>query len=82
VPQERLQSLTGPGPRILTDKIEAAILSKESGPKSSGSKIRRQKRKRSKRAKEKMLGRQAPRLGIKKAGPSRPDIGRTDPVFL
>jgi protein subunit release factor B len=41
--------------RILTDKIEAAILGKKSEEERRIAKIRRQKRKRSKRAKEKML---------------------------
>lgn len=41
--------------RILADKIETAILGRESEEEQRIAKIRRQKRKRSKRAKEKML---------------------------
>ena len=41
--------------RILTDKIESAILGRRSEERQKIEKIRRQKRKRSKRAKEKML---------------------------
>ena len=41
--------------RILTDKIEALILGRESAEEKRIEKIRRQKRKRSRRAKEKML---------------------------
>ena len=41
--------------RILTDKIEAAVLGKQSEEAQRIAKIRRQKRKRSKRAKDKML---------------------------
>jgi protein subunit release factor B len=54
--QERLQSLNRfLARRILTDKIETAILGKQSAEEQRIAKIRRQKRKRSKRAKEKML---------------------------
>jgi protein subunit release factor B len=54
--QERSQSLNRYlARRILTDKIETAILGKESEEGQRIAKIRRQKRKRSKRAKEKML---------------------------
>ena len=41
--------------RILADKIDAALLGKESEEERRIAKIRRQKRKRSKRAKEKVL---------------------------
>ena len=41
--------------RILTDKIESAVLGRRSAERQKIEKIRRQKRKRSKRAKEKML---------------------------
>lgn len=41
--------------RILTDKIESAMLGRRSEERQKIEKIRRQKRKRSKRAKEKML---------------------------
>lgn len=54
--QERFQSLNRfLARRILTDKIETAILGKQSEAEQRIAKIRRQKRKRSKRAKEKML---------------------------
>jgi protein subunit release factor B len=54
--QERLQSLNRfLARRILVDKIETAILGKQSAEEQRIAKIRRQKRKRSKRAKEKML---------------------------
>ena len=54
--QERSQALNRYlARRILTDKIEAAVLGKESEEQQRIAKIRRQKRKRSKRAKEKML---------------------------
>lgn len=54
--QERLQSLNRfLARRILTDKIETAILGRQSAEEQRIAKIRRQKRKRSKRAKEKML---------------------------
>jgi len=54
--QERSQALNRYlARRILTDKIETAILGKESAEEQRIAKIRRQKRKRSKRAKEKML---------------------------
>ena len=54
--QERLQSLNRfLARRILADKIEAALLGKESAEEQRIAKIRRQKRKRSKRAKDKML---------------------------
>jgi protein subunit release factor B len=54
--QERFQSLNRYlARRILTDKIEVAILGRKSEEEKRIAKIRRQKRKRSKRAKEKML---------------------------
>jgi protein subunit release factor B len=54
--QERFQSLNRYlARRILTDKIEAAVLGRKSKEEKRIAKIRRQKRKRSKRAKEKML---------------------------
>ncbi|HOW84630.1 MAG TPA: peptide chain release factor-like protein [Candidatus Aminicenantes bacterium] len=54
--QERFQSLNRYlARRILADKIETALLGKESEEEQRIAKIRRQKRKRSKRAKEKML---------------------------
>jgi peptide chain release factor len=54
--QERLQSLNRfLARRILVDKIETAILGRQSAEEQRIAKIRRQKRKRSKRAKEKML---------------------------
>jgi protein subunit release factor B len=54
--QERSQALNRfLARRILADKIETAILGKQSEEEQRIAKIRRQKRKRSKRAKEKML---------------------------
>jgi protein subunit release factor B len=54
--QERFQSLNRfLARRILVDKIETAMLGKESAEEQRIAKIRRQKRKRSKRAKDKML---------------------------
>jgi len=54
--QERLQSLNRfLARRILTDKIETAIIGRQSAEEQRIAKIRRQKRKRSKRAKDKML---------------------------
>jgi protein subunit release factor B len=54
--QERFQSLNRYlARRILTDKIEVAVLGRKSEEEKRIAKIRRQKRKRSKRAKEKML---------------------------
>jgi protein subunit release factor B len=68
--QERFQSLNRYlARRILTDKIEAAVLGKESEEEQRIAKIRRQKRKRSKRAKEKMLADKR-HLGEKKKGRS------------
>jgi len=66
--QERFQSLNRYlARRILTDKIEASVLGKESAEEQRIAKIRRQKRKRSKRAKEKMLADKR-RVGEKKKG--------------
>ena len=68
--QERSQSLNRYlARRILTDKIEAAVLGKESAEEQRIAKIRRQKRKRSKRAKEKMLADKR-RVSEKKQGRS------------
>ena len=54
--QERSQALNRYlARRILADKIETAVLGKQSAEEQRIAKIRRQKRKRSKRAKEKML---------------------------
>ena len=65
--QERSQALNRYlARRILTDKIEAAVLGKESEEAQRIAKIRRQKRKRSKRAKEKMLADKA-RMSVKKS---------------
>jgi protein subunit release factor B len=73
--QERFQSLNRfLARRILTDKIEAAILGKESAEEQRIAKIRRQKRKRSKRAKEKMLADKR-RVSEKKKGRTlKPDL--------
>ncbi|HVP91203.1 MAG TPA: peptide chain release factor-like protein [Terriglobales bacterium] len=60
--------------RILADKIEAAVLGRESAEAQRIAKIRRQKRKRSKRAKEKMLA-DKHRVGeVKKARAFKPDL--------
>jgi protein subunit release factor B len=68
--QERSQSLNRfLARRILADKIEAAILGKESAEEQRIAKIRRQKRKRSKRAKDKMLADKR-HIGEKKKGRS------------
>ena len=68
--QERFQSLNRYlARRILTDKIEAAVLGRQSEEERRIAKIRRQKRKRSKRAKEKMLDDKR-RVGEKKKGRS------------
>jgi len=72
--QERSQSLNRYlARRILTDKIETAVVGKESEEEQRIAKIRRQKRKRSKRAKEKMLA-DKHRVAEKKKGRSfKPD---------
>jgi protein subunit release factor B len=68
--QERSQSLNRfLARRILVDKIETAILGKESEEEQRIAKIRRQKRKRSKRAKDKMLADKR-HVGEKKKGRS------------
>ena len=60
--------------RILADKIETAILGKQSEEEQRIARIRRQKRKRSRRAKEKMLADKR-RVGEKKKGRAfRPDF--------
>ena len=60
--------------RILADKIEAALLGKQSAEEQRIAKIRRQKRKRSKRAKDKMLAAKR-HVGEKKKGRTfRPDL--------
>jgi protein subunit release factor B len=72
--QERSQALNRfLARRILADKIETAILGKQSEEEQRIAKIRRQKRKRSKRAKDKMLADKR-HLGEKKKGRAfRPD---------
>jgi len=72
--QERSQSINRfLARRILTDKIEAKILGKESEVRQRIEKIRRQKRKRSKRAKEKMLADKHKRAEVKLGRAFRPD---------
>jgi len=73
--QERSQSLNRYlARRILTDKIETAILGRESAEEQRIAKIRRQKRKRSKRAKDKMLADKR-RVSEKKKGRTfKPDL--------
>ena len=73
--QERSQALNRfLARRILADKIESAVLGKESAEQQRIAKIRRQKRKRSKRAKEKMLADKR-RVSEKKHGRSfKPDV--------
>ena len=73
--QERSQALNRYlARRILADKIEAAVLGRESAEERRIAKIRRQKRKRSKRAKEKMLADKR-LVSEKKRGRSfKPDI--------
>jgi len=73
--QERSQSLNRYlARRILVDKIEAAVLGKESEEERRIAKIRRQKRKRSKRAKEKMLADKRRVSEKKKARTFKPDV--------
>jgi len=60
--------------RILTDKIEAAVLGRESAEEQRIAKIRRQKRKRSKRAKDKMLADKRHVGEIKKGRAFKPDL--------
>jgi len=73
--QERSQSLNRYlARRILADKIEAAVLGKESEEERRIAKIRRQKRKRSKRAKEKMLADKRRVSEKKRARTFKPDV--------
>ena len=73
--QERSQALNRfLARRILADKIESAIMGKQSAEEQRIAKIRRQKRKRSKRAKEKMLADKR-HISDKKRGRSfKPDL--------
>ena len=60
--------------RLLVDKIEAAVLGRQSAERKRFEKIRRQKRRRSRRAKQKMLDAKKHRGKIKKLrGPVRND---------
>jgi protein subunit release factor B len=73
--QERLQSLNRfLARRILVDKIETAILGRQSAEEQRIAKIRRQKRKRSKRAKEKMLADKRQVSEKKKDRTFKPDL--------
>jgi protein subunit release factor B len=73
--QERFQSLNRfLARRILVDKIETAILGRQSAEEQRIAKIRRQKRKRSKRAKEKMLADKRHVSEIKKGRTFKPDL--------
>jgi protein subunit release factor B len=73
--QERLQSLNRfLARRILVDKIETAILGRQSAEEQRIAKIRRQKRKRSKRAKDKMLADKRHVSEIKKGRTFKPDL--------
>ena len=60
--------------RILADKIEAAVLGRESAAEQRIAKIRRQKRKRSKRALEKMLADKRHVAEKKKGRTFKPDL--------
>ena len=60
--------------RILADKIEAAVLGRESAEAQRIAKIQRQKRKRSKRAKDKMLADKRHVGEIKKGRAFKPDL--------
>jgi protein subunit release factor B len=72
--QERSQALNRfLARRILADKIETAILGKQSEEEQRIAKIRRQKRKRSKRAKDKMLADKRHVSEKKKGRAFRPD---------
>jgi peptide chain release factor len=72
--QERFQSLNRfLARRILADKIETAILGRQSAEEQRIAKIRRQKRKRSKRAKDKMLADKRHVSEIKKGRSYKPD---------
>jgi protein subunit release factor B len=71
--QERFQSLNRYlARRILTDKIEAAVMGRQSEEERRIAKIRRQKRKRSKRAKEKVLADKRHVAAIKKGRSFKP----------
>jgi protein subunit release factor B len=71
--QERFQSLNRYlARRILTDKIEAVVMGKQSEEERRIAKIRRQKRKRSKRAKEKVLADKRHVAEIKKGRSFKP----------
>ncbi len=71
--QERFQSLNRYlARRILTDKIEAAVMGRQSEEERRIAKIRRQKRKRSKRAKEKVLADKRHVAEIKKGRSFKP----------
>lgn len=73
--QERFQSLNRfLARRILADKIEAAVLGRQSAEEQRIAKIRRQKRKRSKRAKEKMLADKRQVSEKKKDRTFKPDL--------
>jgi protein subunit release factor B len=73
--QERSQSLNRYlARRILADKVEAAILGKQSEEEQRIAKIRRQKRKRSKRAKEKILADKRHISEKKKGRAFKPDL--------
>ncbi len=74
--QERSQALNRfLARRILADKIEAAILGRQSEEEQRIAKLRRQKRKRSKRAKEKMLAAKHLQSEKKKGRAFRADLG-------
>jgi protein subunit release factor B len=65
--QERTQAMNRYwARRLLTEKLEAQILGRESDEAKRIAKIRRQKRKRSKRAKDKMLDMKQKRGALKK----------------
>ena len=73
--QERSQALNRfLARRILADKIETAILGKQSEEEQRIAKIRRQKRKRSKRAKDKMLADKRHVGKKKKSRAFKPDL--------
>ena len=73
--QERSQALNRFfARRILTDKIEAMVLGRQSEEQQRIAKIRRQKRKRSKRAKEKMLADKRLVSEKKKGRSFKPDL--------
>jgi protein subunit release factor B len=73
--QERSQALNRfLARRILVEKIESAILGKQSAEEQRIAKIRRQKRKRSKRAKEKMLADKRHVSDKKKDRSFKPDL--------